>query len=256
MEHPEFLEPPSVSKKATKRQQRKDEKDKYRPRVFEPRGQKQVHLVNLLKTFPVNFAIGAAGAGKTFVPSVVAAQQLDLGLIDKIVLARPTAAPTRHKLGFLPGTEEQKMKSWLIPFMSAFSKVLTPQKLEQFRNERKIETIPFEHMRGRTVEDAFFILDEAQNCTFEDLELVLTRVGENCTLAICGDVDQDRDLGDNQSGLATVVAMAERMGLNCGVVRFDENDVVRSAVAAEWVKAFKRNRTGHALSELPMLRSA
>jgi len=253
------MDPPSVSPKASKRQQFKAEKDKNRQRVLEPRNAKQKELIRLLKTYPVVFAIGAAGSGKTFIPSAFAAQELDARHIDKIVITRPTAAPNRHKLGFLPGTDEQKMKAWLVPIMNAIGKVLPPSKIEQFRNLKQIETIPFEHMRGRTVEDAFFILDEAQNCTIEDLELILTRVGENCTLAICGDVDQDRDLGDNASGLATVVKMAEDMGLNCGVMVFDENDVVRSATSAEWVKAFKlvkNKKTAHALSDLPMLQSA
>lgn len=212
----------------------------------------------MLKKHPVVFAIGAAGSGKTFIPSAFAAQELDGKKIDKIVITRPTAAPSRHKLGYLPGTDEQKMKAWLVPIMNAIGKVLTPQKIEQFKNQKQIETIPFEHMRGRTIEDAFFILDEAQNCTFEDLELILTRVGENCTLAICGDVDQDRDLGIDQSGLATVVEMAETMGLNCGVMVFDENDVVRSATSAEWVKAFKQRKKekAHPMASVQMMRPA
>jgi phosphate starvation-inducible PhoH-like protein len=242
---PDFPETAFTSK-ASKRQLRKDQKDKHRPRVLEPRNEKQASLLKMLKKYPVVFAIGAAGSGKTFIPSAFAAQQLDSGVIDKIVMSRPTAAPSRHKLGFLPGTDDHKTKPWMIPIMDAIGKVLTPQRIEQFKNAKAIETLPFEHMRGRTVSDAFFIVDEAQNCTLEDLELVLTRLGENATLCICGDVDQDRDLGE-LSGLSTVVRMVEDMGLNAGIVVFDENDVVRSAAAAEWVGAFKRRRRNHGL---------
>lgn len=225
---------------------RKDQKEKHRPKLLEPRNEKQAKLLKLLKLHPVVFAIGAAGSGKTFIPSAFAAQQLDSGVIEKIVMSRPTAAPSRHKMGYLPGNDELKTKPWMVPIMDAIGKVLTPQRIEFFKNARAIETLPFEHMRGRTVSDAFFILDEAQNCTLEDLELALTRIGDNTTLCICGDVDQDRDLGE-LSGLASVVRMAEDMGLNAGVVVFDEKDVVRSEAAAEWVKAFKRRRSNHGL---------
>ena len=97
-------------------------------------------------------------------------------------------------------------------------------------------------MRGRTIKNGVFILDEAQNCTFNDLAMFITRVGEDATVIICGDLDPiQNDLGE-ESGLAEFVAIAENQSLNAGICRFDENDVVRSEIASEWVKALKKHR--------------
>jgi len=224
------------------RQQRKLAKEASRPTVLKPRSEKQAELIRLLEKHAVVFAVGSAGAGKTYVPARYALQKVMAKQIDRIVLARPTAAPTRHKQGFLPGTDEQKMKPWLVPFFDAFRDGALPSELEKLQNEKRIENMPFERMRGRTIRNAVCILDEAQNCTFEDLELFLTRIGEDAQFVICGDVDQDQDLGHDQSGLAAIIQMVIDQGIDVGLVIFDENDVVRSVEAAKWVKAFKSHR--------------
>lgn len=246
----DMFEPASVSKKATERQARKAAKESKLPSVLKARSPKQAELIKALETFSIVFAVGSAGSGKTYVPARFALQQLKSKLIDRIVLARPTTAPARHRQGFLPGTDEMKMKPWLIPFFDAFRDGATPSEMEKFQHEKKIENMPFERMRGRTIRDAVCILDEAQNCTFEDLELFITRIGENAQFVICGDVDQDKDLGGDMSGLATIIEIAQRFNLNAGVVVFDENDVVRSETAAEWVKAFKLHKKTKGISFL------
>jgi phosphate starvation-inducible PhoH-like protein len=163
-------------------------------------------------------------------------------------MSRATASATRHKMGFLPGTDAQKMAPWLIPIMSALQESARAGELEKFKNEKRIETLPFEHMQGRTVKDGVFLLDEAQNCTLSDLEMFITRIGEGAQIIICG--DQDQVVPGIESGLMQIVEMIEAFGLNAGVVIFDENDVVRSETAAEWVKAFKLRRQSHGISFL------
>lgn len=225
--------------KGQKRQQRKEEKAKRGQTLLEARSPKQAALINALNRYPVVFAVGSAGSGKTYVAARHALQRLRSNLIERIVITRPTVAAKRHRMGFLPGNDEQKMKPWLAPIMNAFRDGAAPAELEKYRNEKRIEHLPFEFMRGITVSDGVFMLDEAQNCTFEDLELFITRIGEDAQLVICGDHEQDKDLGEDASGLATIIQIAVEQGLNAAVIVFDENDVVRSESAAEWVKAFK-----------------
>ena len=256
MDHSDFPEQQAFLSKAAKRQQRKEAGDKNRQRVLEARSPKQAELMKLLDRYPVVFAIGSAGSGKTYVTARHALQRLTKKAIDRIVITRPTIAAQRHRMGYLPGTDEQKMQPWLVPIMDAFSDGASPADMQKFRNEKKIEVLPFEHMRGRTIRDGVFILDEGQNCTFSDLEMFMTRVGEGAQIVICGDPDQT-DLGED-SGLATIVKIAEEYGLNAGVMIFGEDDVVRSETAAEWVKAFKQhkaaNGTGHELAAHAMMR--
>lgn len=232
------------------RQQRKAAKESVRPTVLKPRSENQAALIRALETYPVVFAIGSAGSGKTYVPARHALQRVLAKQIERIVLVRPTTAPARHRQGFLPGTDEQKMKPWLVPFFDAFRDGALPAELEKLQNEKRIENMPFERMRGRTIRNGVCILDEAQNCTFEDLELFLTRIGEDAQFVICGDVDQDQDLGHDQSGLATIIRIAMDQGLNAGIIIFDENDVVRSVSAAEWVKAFKKHKQSKGINFL------
>lgn len=237
--YPELISPEIVSK-SQKRLLRKADKDKNRTRLLEPRSPKQAELIKLLNKYPVVLAIGAAGSGKTYVSARHALQRLDAKAIDKIAITRPTIAAKRHMLGFLPGTDDMKMKPWMVPIMDAFRDGASPSQLERYFHLKEIEIIPFEHMRGRTIKDGVFMLDEAQNCTLSDLEMFLTRVGENAQVIICGDPDQT-DLGE-ESGLAQIVQMVGDFGLNAGMIVFDENDVVRSPTAAEWVKAFRKLR--------------
>lgn len=238
-----FLESTSQPSKAQKRQQRKEAK--HNPSVLTPRNKKQADLISALKKFPVVFAIGAAGSGKTYVSARYALQELAAEKIKRIVITRPTVSATRHKKGFLPGTDAQKMAPWLVPIMDAFRDGSQPSAMEKYQNDKKIEVLSFEHMRGRTIKDGVFLLDEGQNCTFGDLEMFITRIGENAQIIICGDPDQT-DLGE-ESGLAELMTMALDQGLNAGVVIFDENDVVRSETASEWVKAFKKHKQSNGI---------
>lgn len=219
--------------------------------MLKPRNAKQAKLLEALNKYPVVFAIGAAGSGKTYLAARHAQQQIASKNKQCLVMSRPTATAPRHKLGYRPGTEAQKMASWLTPIMSALHDGAGPQEIEKLKNEKRLEILPFEVMQGRTIKDGVFMLDEAQNCTFEDLQMFITRVGENAQLVICGDHEQV--VQGIESGLYDTILMIEEYGLNAAVIEFDENDVVRSETAAEWVKAYKKRKQTHGI---PLLNAA
>lgn len=202
-----------------------------------PLNPSQELLFKAIRTKSQIVTIGEAGTGKTYVSARHAARELVSKRIDKIFMARPTVSDKRHKQGFLPGKLDQKLEPWLVPIMDAFKDELSAEQLRVFHNEKKIEFLSFEHLRGRTLGNCWAILDEAQNCTFGDLRLFLTRKGENSKFIITGDPVQV-DIED--SGLWDIVEMIRKYELSPAIVEFDENDVVRSADAKEWVTAFKR----------------
>lgn len=204
------------------------------------RTEHQQHLIDALNESTQVFAIGPAGTGKTYVPSRLAAQQLKAGKITKIYIARPTVAPKRHAQGFLPGKLEQKLAPWLVPIMDALKDEVSANVLKTWLDDKKVEFLSFEHMRGRTLSDCWVILDEAQNCTLSDLKLFLTRKGQDSVYVVAGDIEQVDGEAIPDSGLEPVIEMIDRYDLSPEIVEFDEDDVVRSADAKEWVQAFSR----------------
>lgn len=185
------------------------------------------------------FAIGGAGTGKTYIASRFAIRQLVENKYERLIIARPTVAQKRHELGFLPGNLEAKLKPWLVPILSSFADEISPADIDKFKNLGKIEFLSFEHMRGRTFNDSIIILDEAQNCSYSDLKLFLTRIGENSLTIVNGDSDQV-DIQD--SGLEKIIDLIYDYDLTPEVVEFDENDVVRSKEAKEWVTVFNKDK--------------
>lgn len=206
--------------------------------------------LNALRAGESVFAAGPAGSGKSFIPCRFAARQLALSQITKIVLARATAAPGRHALGFLPGRMEQKMKPWLLPLFDALKQEVGAPVIDQWQQEGKLEIASFEHMRGRTFSDCFLILDEAQNCTFSDLKLLLTRIGENCQVVLTGDLDQT-DIKD--TGFVEIIRLARAHAAPVRIVNFDSSDVVRSAFTKAWVRIFEWEDSPFAVKNLDEL---
>jgi phosphate starvation-inducible PhoH-like protein len=230
-----------ISEKARKRQLRKQVKAKRnenrRTIPLTPKNESQKFYLDCLKDSDQIFAIGPAGTGKTYIAARVAMKALSLGDIEQIYVARPTVSMGKHRMGFLPGKLDAKMKPWFIPIVDAFKDEVPAALYDKFYQEGKIEFVSFEHIRGRTFSDSFVILDEAQNCTLHDLKTFLTRIGEDTQLVVCGDLDQC-DIPD--SGLDEVVSMIEKFDLNASVCDFLASDVVRSKIAQEWVTAFSK----------------
>lgn len=229
----------SYRAKRLDRQQKKT--DKARKRQGTPllaKTEKQQEYIDCLRTSNQVFAIGGAGTGKTYVAAAFAIQELINANVEKIVITRPNVSRPEHRIGFLPGDLKAKMEPWLVPVMSAFKQATNPENVKRLMQAEQIEIVPFEFMRGRTFDNSFVILDEAQNCTLSDLKLFLTRVGEDSTVVLSGDVDQ---VDIHNSGLFQIVDMVRRMNLSADVIEFGPADVVRSAIAKEWVQAFARS---------------
>lgn len=229
--------------KSEKRRVRKDVKqertEKSTRRPLTPKTETQKFYLECLNTETQVFAIGGAGTGKTYIASRFAIRKLVEGKYEKLIIARPTVANKRHELGFLPGNLEAKLRPWLVPILSSFGDEISPADVDKLKNLGKIEFLSFEHMRGRTFNDAIIILDEAQNCSYADLKLFLTRIGENSLTIVNGDTDQV-DIAD--SGLETIIDLIYDYDLTPSVVEFTEEDVVRSANAKEWVTTFNKEK--------------
>jgi len=179
--------------------------------------------------------LGPAGTGKTWIAATHAADLLRNRQIDKIILTRPNV-PCGRSLGFFPGKLEDKFAPWTVPITEAIKERIgrTPYDIAVKRGD--IELVPFEVMRGRSWNNAFVILDEAQNASLAEIKMFLTRIGEDCTVVINGDVSQC-DL-DRESGLRTVVHLIQSQMLPVPVIEFTRDHIVRSGVCAMWVRAF------------------
>ena len=182
---------------------------------------------------------GPAGTGKTFLSACYAGWFYKRGLVKKIILSRPTV-PTGKSIGYFPGTLEEKMEPWVTPFMSALTDYLGKGDVENLVRQGKIEVVPFEVVRGRTFDDAFVILDEAQNCTVLEVKAFVSRHGKDSTTIINGDVTQS-DLNGAGNGLSYLQQLVKKdKALNKAVatIDFTIEDIVRSDLCKLWIKAF------------------
>ncbi len=203
---------------------------------IKPRSEHQKKYVDLTRKYDLVFAIGPAGTGKTFLAVACALEALASGRINRIVLTRPVVE-AGEKLGFLPGDLYEKINPYLKPLYDAFYFMLGMERFRFLREEETIEIIPLAYMRGRTIDDAFIILDEAQNTTPEQMKMFLTRMGAGSQMVITGDVTQI-DLDKKQeSGLV----VAEKILSNVDgikIVRFSEEDVVRHILVKKIINAY------------------
>lgn len=226
------------SEKRRLRQGAKDTRTEQKiKRPLTPKTETQRFYLECLNTETQVFAVGGAGTGKTYLAARFAIRKLVENKFEKLIIARPTVSQKRHELGFLPGNLEAKLRPWLVPILSSFNDEVSPADVDKLKNLNKIEFLSFEHMRGRTFNDSVIILDEAQNCTFADLKLFLTRIGENSLTIVNGDMDQV-DIAD--SGLEKIIDIIYDHDLSPAVVEFTEEDVVRSQNAKEWVGVFNK----------------
>jgi len=175
-------------------------------------------------------ALGPAGTGKTYLAIAKAVEALEAGSVGRIVLSRP-AVEAGESLGFLPGEMEDKLAPYLRPLYDALSDRLSMKRVRALMAEGAIEIAPVGFMRGRTLNNAFVVIDEAQNCTYGQLKMLLTRLGWHSTMVVTGDPNQS-DLLPELSGLAPAAAKLEAVA-NIAVVRLADRDIVRHPLVAE-----------------------
>ncbi|WP_034157229.1 PhoH family protein [Sphingomonas sp. ERG5] len=209
-----------------------------RKKTIVPRTIAQQHYMRELLNHDIIFALGPAGTGKTYIAVAQAVAQLITGSVQRLILSRP-AVEAGEKLGFLPGDMKEKVDPYLRPLYDALNDCLPAEQVERRIASGEIEIAPIAFMRGRTLADAFIILDEAQNTTPAQMKMFLTRFGENSRMVVCGDPKQtDLPGGMNASGLNDAVGRLEGVdGLS--ICRFGAGDVVRHPIVGRIVEAYE-----------------
>ncbi len=209
-----------------------------RKKTIVPRTVAQAHYMRELLNNDIIFALGPAGTGKTYIAVAQAVAQLITGSIQRLILSRP-AVEAGEKLGFLPGDMKEKVDPYLRPLYDALNDCLPAEQVERRIASGEIEIAPIAFMRGRTLADAFIILDEAQNTTPAQMKMFLTRFGENSRMVVCGDPKQtDLPGGMNASGLNDAVGRLDGVeGLS--ICRFGAGDVVRHPIVGRIVEAYE-----------------
>src|SRR5690606_37365239 len=208
-----------------------------RKKPIVPKGPTQRHYIAQIRSHDLTFGIGPAGTGKTYLAMAMAARALLQREVKRIVLTRP-AVEAGERLGFLPGDLIEKINPYLRPLYDALHDMLDFEKVEQMRARGQIEVAPLAFMRGRTLSDAFVILDEAQNATSEQMRMFLTRLGFNSKAVVTGDATQTDLPRGSRSGLLE----AERLlsGVEgIAFCRFGDQDVVRHPVVQRIVVAYE-----------------
>jgi phosphate starvation-inducible protein PhoH and related proteins len=208
-----------------------------------PKSANQKRYIEDLESHDMVFAIGPGGTGKTYLAVAMAVQALLAKQVNRIILARP-AVEAGERLGFLPGTLQEKVDPYMRPLYDALHDLLEADKLERFLEKDIIEVAPLAFMRGRTLNDSFVILDEAQNTTSEQMKMFLTRLGFNSKAVITGDITQI-DLPDSRrSGLIEAIEIVGKID-GIAMVYFDEHDVVRHNLVQRIIKAYDEHATSH-----------
>jgi phosphate starvation-inducible PhoH-like protein len=217
-------------------------------RMVQPRSLNQRHYVEAIEQTDMVFGIGPAGTGKTYLAVAMAAAALLAKKVSRIVLVRP-AVEAGERLGFLPGSLQEKVDPYLRPLYDALYDLLEPERVDKMLERNVIEVAPLAFMRGRTLNDAFIIMDEAQNTTSEQMKMFLTRLGNNAKAVITGDITQIDLPNPRKSGLI------EAMNILDGVdgirfIRFEDGDVVRHHLVQRIIRAY--DSFGRAQRELPL----
>ena len=213
-----------------------------RKKTIVPRSAMQIRYMEALASHDIIFALGPAGTGKTYLAVAQAVAQLITGSVDRLILSRP-AVEAGERLGFLPGDMKEKVDPYLRPLYDALYDCLPAEQVERRIASGEIEIAPIAFMRGRTLADAFVILDEAQNTTPAQMKMFLTRFGQNSRMVVCGDPKQT-DLPDHiKSGLADAVSKLEGIE-SIAMVRFGVGDVVRHPIVGRIVEAYEGGDAG------------
>jgi phosphate starvation-inducible PhoH-like protein len=200
----------------------------YRRKV-RPQSDGQRRLMAAIERHNLTIAVGPAGTGKTYLAVSAAVAALEAGEVGRIVLTRP-AVEAGESLGYLPGDINDKLAPYLRPLNDALNERLGGKRVKQLMTEGAIEIAPIAYMRGRTLNNAFIVIDEAQNCTYGQIKMLLTRLGWHSTMVVTGDPDQS-DLLDGLSGLAEIARRLAPIP-DVAVVRLGDGDIVRHPLVA------------------------
>lgn len=204
---------------------------------IKPKTLQQKVYVDAMRNYDIVFSIGPAGTGKTYLACACALQALKEERVERIILTRPVVE-AGEKLGFLPGDLYEKINPYLHPLYDAFYSMIGPEKFQRFRKQDIIEIIPLAYMRGRTLDDAFIILDEAQNTTPDQMKMLLTRLGFDAQAVVTGDITQV-DLEDKKSsGLIQVQGIFKKIkGIK--FIYFSQADVIRHHLVKKIITAYE-----------------
>lgn len=231
---------PSQAEKSEARRSSKEEvvvttaNRNYTFKEVEPLNFIQGEYLDAIKHNDIVFGIGSAGTGKTFIAASYAASELFHRRVDKVILTRPNVE-TGRGLGFLPGTLEEKYAPYLLPFDSIFTKALGKGFYEYCLKNKDIEPTPLGFLRGTTFDNCIVLVDEAQNCSKEEMKMLLSRIGKNCKMILSGDTEQS-DIPN--SGLEDAVTRLEGIS-GIEVIEFLDEDIVRSAICKKIIMAYR-----------------
>jgi phosphate starvation-inducible PhoH-like protein len=207
-----------------------DDREQGYLKTVKPKSPGQARLIEAIDARNLVLALGPAGTGKTYLAIAKAVEALEAGRVGRIVLSRP-AIEAGESIGYLPGDMEDKLAPYLRPLYDALSDRLSLKRVRSLMAEGAIEIAPVGYMRGRTLNNAFVVIDEAQNCTYVQLKMLLTRLGWSSTMVVTGDPNQS-DLLPTVSGLAGVSARLEAVP-SIAVVRLSDRDIVRHPLVGE-----------------------
>jgi phosphate starvation-inducible protein PhoH and related proteins len=221
-------------------------------RTVQPKSVNQRRYLEAIENHDMVFGIGPAGTGKTYLAVAMAISALQAKRVNRIILARP-AVEAGERLGFLPGTLQDKIDPYLRPLYDALYDLLEPEKVDRYLEKNVIEIAPIAFMRGRTLNDSFVILDEAQNTTSEQMKMFVTRLGFNSKAVITGDVTQIDLPNARRSGLLEAAEVLKNVeGLTFAY--FDDTDVVRHQLVQRIIRAYDEHKSRVA-EQLPLLES-
>ena len=212
-----------------------------RGKVVRPKTLGQKRYLDSIRENTLAFGIGPAGTGKTYLAMAAAVETLLTGAVRRIILSRP-AVEAGERLGFLPGDLAAKVDPYLRPLYDALYEMLGPEQTGRLMDEGTIEIAPLAYMRGRTLNDAFIVLDEAQNTTPEQMKMFLTRLGFNSKMVITGDITQ-MDLGDGRPSGLKVIRRVLHGVEGAGFIELTGDDVVRHRIVAAIVQAYEQYET-------------
>ena len=206
-----------------------ERRDQSYVRKIKPQNANQAALLDAMAKHNLCIAVGPAGTGKTYLAISAAVEAMEAGRVDRIILSRP-AIEAGETLGFLPGDMHEKMAPFLRPLYDALNDRMGSKRLKQYLSDGAIEIAPIGFMRGRTLNNAFVVIDEAQNCTYNQIKMILTRLGWHSTMVLTGDPDQS-DLLPNLSGLSEIAKKLEPVP-GIALVRLTDRDIVRHPLVA------------------------